>query len=322
MLRSYLQNLPQKPFFKFFIFPLILSLVSFVMIFSYILTSDLSFTILSNFYGKNILTNFKNPLKKGDVVKGEFKARENNLGIVAIAFDPRYKTWDDIIFRIKEKGQSSWYYSNKYWAGQLIDFQHFSFGFPNIKESKNKTYLFEIKSLVAKQGEGGGINEKFPSVIVKYQFQKNELLSNKPNLIKFIIKKFVSNLSTPDFIFIFLVSLSPFLIYIFYLINSLFASRLLLFVPLTLFFGDIFFIRKIYISIITILLFLFFLNYKNNKLLYLLSFLLILMPVIMIINFSYMQQKVNLWFVLILITSVLQKVVVELFFAKRGVVIT
>lgn len=322
MLKNYLRNLPQKPILKFFIFPLILSLVSFIMIFSYILTSDLSFTILSNFFGKNILANLKRPMKKGDVVKGEFKALENNLGIVAIAFDPKYKTWDDIIFRIKEKGQSTWYFSNKYWAGQLLDFQHFPFGFPAIQESKNKTYQFEIKSLVAKQGEGESINERFPSVIVKYQFQRSELLSNKSDLIKFIVKKFISNLTTPDFIFIVLVSLSPLLIYIFYLINSSLASQLLLFVPLILIFGDIFFIRKIYTSVIIILLFLFLFDYKNNKLLYLLSFLLLLMPAIMIMNFIYMQYKVNLWFVLILITSVFQKVVVELFFAKRRIIIT
>lgn len=322
MSKTFFQNLQQKPFFKFFIFPLSLSFVSFAMIFSYILTSDLSFTILSNYYGKNILTNFINPLKKGDVVKGEFKARENNLGIVAVAFDPRYKTWDDIIFRIKEKGQSTWYFSNKYWAGQLIDFQHFSFGFPNIKVSKNKTYQFEISSLVAKQGEGEGINKKFPSVIVKYQFQKNDLLSNKLNLFKFLIKKFVSNLSTPEFIFIFLVSLTPFLIYLFYLINNLFALRMLTIVPLILLFGDIFIIRKIYTSVFIILLFLLFFNFKNSKLLYLLCFLLLLMPVIVIMNFSYMQYKVNLWFVLILIVTVLQKIVVELLFTKRRVVIT
>ena len=159
---NYLRKIIYKPIFKFFFFPLFLLLISFAVIFSYILTSDLSFTTLSNFYGKSILTNFKNPLKKGDVVKGEFRAKENNLGIIAIAFDPRYKTWDDIIFRIKEKGQNRWYFSNKYWAGQFLDFQYFPFGFPIIKQSKNRTYQFEIQSLVAKKGEGEGINKKFP----------------------------------------------------------------------------------------------------------------------------------------------------------------
>lgn len=312
-----------NPLFRYFFIPLFLICLFLSLVFLYVITSDLSFTTLSNFYSYKILTgqNLKKPLKKGEIIKGEFTAKENNLGIVAIAFDPHYKTWDDVIFRIKKKGEREWYFSNKFWAPQFLDFEYFSFGFPIIRESKNKIYQFEIKSLVAKEGEGLRIRKIFPSVVIKYQFNKNELLENKISLVKFLFKKFLTNFYTPNFIFIFFVTISPLFLYLIYLFNELLFLKLS--TPLTILFllWDILLIRNIYFYINFLILILLFINFEKNRLLFYLSlFLLFFIPLTNILNFQYLQYKVSLWFILILIIAVIQNYLVKFFFSKRRII--
>lgn len=319
-----LNKILNKHFIGCLFISILLAAICFISVSFYILTSDLSFTTLSNFYSKNILKGqgIERPLKKGQILKGEFTAKENNLGIIAIAFDPRFRTWDDVIFRVKEKGSREWYFSNKYWALQFLDFEYFPFGFPIIKESKNKTYQFEIKSLVAKEGEGVAVRKNFPTVVIKYQVNKNDLLANKINLIKFFFKKFLNNFYTPEFIFVFLVSLSPFLLYSIYFLKKSLSLKLLDIIPVIYLFWDIFFIRKIYSYLSFIILSLFFINFKKNKLVYLFLLLLFIMPLTNIFNFSYLQYKTSFWFILILITTVFQNYFIKLFFRKRRIVIS
>lgn len=319
-----LNKISNKHFVKYFFISIVLVVICLFSVFSYILTTDLSITTLSNFYSKNILKGpgIDKPLKKGQILKGEFTAKENNLGIIAIAFDPRFRTWDDIIFRVKEKGAKDWYFSNKFWALQFLDFEYFPFGFPLIKESKNKTYQFELKSLVAKEGEGVAIRKNFPTVIIKYQFNKNDLLTNKINLIRFFFKKILNNFYTPEFIFVFLVSFFPFLLYLIYLFKKSLSLKLLNIIPIIFLFWDIFLIRRIYGYLSFIILSLLFINLKKKKLFYLFLLLLFIMPLTNIFNFSYLQYKASYWFILILITAVVQNYFIKLFFRKRRVVIS
>ncbi|GAB4219357.1 MAG: hypothetical protein Fur009_5120 [Candidatus Microgenomates bacterium] len=284
----------RKKFLKIFFTLLFFLIIFFVSIINFLLKSDLSFTTLSYFYGNEIFINkFKNPLKKGEKIIGEFKAKENNLGIISIAFDPYYKTWDDIIFRLKEKESNKWYYEKKYWANQFLDFEFFSFGFPIISNSKDKIYIFEIESLVANNNEGFGIRNRFPSVVIKYKFEKNELLANKKNLILFFIKKVVNNLKVPDFLFIFVISLLPLLFYILNLFRkNVFFKEIIIFCL----FVDLFLIRNLYIFIFTILSFLIYINFKILNLLILIIGLIILMPIIDVFGYSYLQYKISIYF--------------------------
>lgn len=312
-----------KYLFKyFFVFALLLIFFLISIIF-YILQSDLSFTTLSNFYSKNIFSDNKlgRPLKKGEVIKGEFIAKENNLGIIAIAFDPRFKTWDDVIFRIKEKGSKNWYYSNKYWALQFLDFEYFPFGFPLIKDSRDKIYQFELKSLVAKEGEGVAIRKMYPSVVVKYQFDKNQLLMNKTNLIQFLYKKLLNNFFNQNFIFIFITSIFPLVLYSSYLFNKSLAKILINSLPLFFFFWDIFFVRGNYIYISFLILFLLMINFWKDIMYFLVIILLILLPLTEIINLGYLQYKVSYWFIFTLIAVVFQDCL-KLFLVKRGIIKT
>ncbi len=323
MFIDYFKKILAYPLIKYFLIPILLIFLFITCTSFYILTSDLSFSTLSHFYSYKILSgqNLEKPLKKGEIIKGEFIAKENNLGIIAVAFDPYFRTWDDVIFRIKEKGSKKWYFSNKFWAPQFLDFEYFSFGFPIIRESRNKVYQFEIKSLVAKEGEGLKVRKIFPSVVVKYQFNKKELLTHKINLIQFLLKKFFNNFYTPNFIFIFFVSISPFLLYLTYFFNKLLFFKLLNILPIFFLFLDIFMVRNMYLYINALILFLIFVNFQKNKSLFHLSLILLfIMPLTNIFNFEYLQYKVSLWFVLILIIAIIQNYLIKFFFIKRRII--
>lgn len=295
---------------KYFILPSLFFVIFLGLVFYFLLKSDLSFSTLSYFYDKKIFrNNFKNPLKKGEKIIGEFQAKENNLGIIAIAFDPYYKTWDDVIFRIKEKNKKDWYFQNKYWANQFVDFEYFSFGFPIIENSKGKTYVFEIESLVANYEEGLGVRQRFPSVVIKYKFEKSELINNKIKLLSFLFKKFLNNLQVPDFLFITLISFLPFL---FYLLNFFYKNsnfyKLILFLGL---FIDLFFIRNLYIFVLGVLLIISFFIFSIYDLLILIFLLIFLNPLVNLLGYSFLQFKILLYFYTLLVLFLIK------YFIKR-----
>jgi len=81
---------------------------------------------------RNEFQNFKNKeLLKGEKLIGEFKTKNDRLGIVSVLFNTHNKINDDYLqFSIKEKDGVDWYYSNKYKVDQFQNNQYFPFGFP------------------------------------------------------------------------------------------------------------------------------------------------------------------------------------------------
>ena len=64
----------------------------------------------------------------------------------------KFNTFDQInleslIFRIREKNSTDWYYQNKYKTDQINKEIFFPFGFPIIENSQGKVYEIEIESL-------------------------------------------------------------------------------------------------------------------------------------------------------------------------------
>src|SRR5579864_3740347 len=56
---------------------------------------------------------------KGQKITGEFTSDQNYLGQVLVRFYNYHRVnSDSVIFRIKERGQSSWYYKNIYKTDQ------------------------------------------------------------------------------------------------------------------------------------------------------------------------------------------------------------
>jgi len=195
----------------------------------YVVTFDTSFSIWSYNHPSSDIPNVNyNLIYKGETFKGEFMAQDNNLGIVSVRFQtfirPPYAYEDQYLFRIKEKGASSWYYQNTYRNGLVYDVPFFPFGFPQIANSKGKIYQFEITALNTNSVNQLSISTRYPILQSKYKYSGHELLRNRNELAKFLIVKFSNAFQTPDVIFSSFIYLLPF---IFYLIWISFLEKIM-----------------------------------------------------------------------------------------------
>jgi hypothetical protein len=139
---------------------------------------------------KRTTDRFDNHILANEKVVGNFKSTENNLGIVLVRFSRFGKVSDRIIFRIKEKGKDNWYYENTYNADQFQDNQYFTFGFPSIADSKNKSYIFELESVSGKYNNGIGVSLDKPQSALVYKYTRSDLASHDA-MRSFAIKKLV-----------------------------------------------------------------------------------------------------------------------------------
>lgn len=86
-----------------------------------------------------------------DLLKHSFRTRfvsyADNLGSIALQFDTYHRiNKDSVLFRIREKNESKWFYQNTYKTDQIQPHSYFPFGFPVQKNSRNKTYEIEVSS--------------------------------------------------------------------------------------------------------------------------------------------------------------------------------
>lgn len=148
-------------------------------------------------------------LLKGNKIIDQFRANNNNLGIISVLFNTHSRINDDYLqFNIKEVGSNKWYYSNKYKVDQFQDNQYFPFGFPEINNSKGKTYKIEIESLNGMEGNSVQVLIKNKVFLSKYSFPKAYLLQNKKEIPIFILSKigsFFGHISLNVYLFILLI---------------------------------------------------------------------------------------------------------------------
>lgn len=145
-------------------------------------------------------------------IQGEFTATNNRLGIVEIKFNVFYETiHDTLIFRIKEKGDTDWYYQSEH--NNIVQTQgFFPFGFPVISNSKNKIYEFELESVFGNDERALSLSSQSPFFLTKYSFPLNYLKQNKKEIGSFILAKgafFITTLAAipiTNYLFIILVS--------------------------------------------------------------------------------------------------------------------
>ena len=172
------------------IFPL---LILFWLIASVLLLNRVSFSVLT-YQTKNLVNSSNNEfnLSKNKTYKWEFKAKDNNLGILIISIDDykRQKAGNEdiLIFKFKEKGRIDWDYKMEY-SSFLFDSQsHFPFGIPVISNSKNKIYQFELSS--TRGDSNNPIKLKSPLVFITgYQYSKSEIMGRGLKTIEFASNK-------------------------------------------------------------------------------------------------------------------------------------
>lgn len=209
----------KSKFFKYIGMPVILFLMWAGLTLQYIVEFDSSILILP--YNHKISDfeqiNFT-PLTKGMKITGEFTAQENNLGILQLRFNYHkriaYNNEDNLLFRLKEKGEQNWYYQSTYKSGLVSDVPFLPFGFPQIANSKGKVYDFELISQNGNTENAVNLKNRFPILITKYKVLRSELMHNKIVLISFIAKKYIRGLENIDIFFSSIAYSLPFFFYL------------------------------------------------------------------------------------------------------------
>lgn len=181
-----------KKYFKLILILIMFILGTVISLFTY----SENFSILFSPHNKNSIVDFQNTeLLKRQKIRGEFVAKENNLGIVAVRFNTFNRINEDsVVFSIKQKNLNSWHYQNKYKVDQFQPEDFFTFGFPVINNSKDKVYQFEIESTSGKIGNAVALSSKEPVFLSKYQFL------NSKNSLAYIFKKLANSFTSREFV--------------------------------------------------------------------------------------------------------------------------
>ena len=137
-----------------------------------------------------------------------------------------------------------------------------------------------------------------PTFVMKHQFTKHELFTNKMFLLIFVLKKFVNSFTTISFLISSFIYFSPFLIYIFGIINKKKISFLTSFVAILL---DIVFINHLITLIPTVILIIGFiyslyLNKVSSRVCFFLAITsLFLYPFVLLLRFNLIAEGITYW---------------------------
>lgn len=211
----------RKPFgrriIKWVLIPCLLLLLW--VFFGVIYSSYKSFTVIQYPYYKDQNNNFSNEwLLKGKKISAAFVAKEDNLGIVELRLGNvptvDYEVEDVITFKLKEKGDKAWLYENTYKSGAMDSNSFYPFGFEPIKDSKGKTYVFEIQSQNGTASNAIRTGRSNLAYFSKYKFTKDEVFSNNTDLLEFVYKKIFTFFTNIDALLSSSVFLLPFSFYI------------------------------------------------------------------------------------------------------------
>lgn len=194
-------------------------LCSFVL-FSYIIANDVSTNTLSQYL---LWRGKKTKSLSTEKIKVQFKASHNNLGLISVKIDEKKPELKPLAFRIKEIGQKDWFFEKD-------DFDYFydyptatvNFGFPVIKDSKNRVYVFEFETGKMATNEADLRQKKTLNIasnngyfaIAKYNMQIGPLFTDIEYLKEFLLGKINFFLQKPDSIFIFCLFFTPFFTYL------------------------------------------------------------------------------------------------------------
>lgn len=200
-----------------YIFSVVL-LVSFWIGMGIVFNPYASITIITTPHPRTELTKWNDKeLLKDNYIAGSFVASQDNLGIVAFRFNTYHRINNDyVIFRIKENGTKSWYYSNRYKVDQFQPDDLFTFGFPIIQTSKNKKFDFIIQSVAGEKNNAVAVSAVDPVFVTKYQFSKFLILHNVKYGINFLILKILSSVFDSNFYPFSFLFLIPLVIYLFH----------------------------------------------------------------------------------------------------------
>ncbi len=141
---------------------------------------------------RNFANNANTKLFTGDTISEEFIAKNNQLGIISIKFSQNNLADNGyLLFKIKETAKEQWLYINRYKVSQFKQSLYFPFGFPQISDSNNKHYLFEIEYFGENSADSITVLTHISPFLIKYNYSREYLQENKNEIPKFIVKKII-----------------------------------------------------------------------------------------------------------------------------------
>jgi hypothetical protein len=177
---------------------------------------ETNITSLLTYHDKGVYSiHFSGPLIANHIIRGEFQATDDNLGMVKL----RIRTYNrintsHIRFQLKEKGAGEWTVNNEYTVDRFPDGLLYPFGFPVISDSKGKVYEFTLESVDGTEDNAIGVAGGYHDVASQYVFQKRELMSDKRQLGMFLTAK-AKNIFFDSYAFLYLgIFLTPIIVFL------------------------------------------------------------------------------------------------------------
>ena len=139
-------------------------------------------------------------------LQGKFFANEDNLGIVTMKVlhvgpinqDRAMQEKIDaniLTFRIKEEGNLSWYHESNHIAWKISSEKPYPFGFPQIANSNNTWYEFEIESSGASGQDYVVLIEPLQNFQSVYKIPKKIIIEEPSMIVSILFKKVYSAFS-------------------------------------------------------------------------------------------------------------------------------
>lgn len=206
--------------FKIYLLPIFLLFIWLFFTLFYIFNNNFSLSVISYPGSKDNIVNYNTKkITTGKKIIGQLTAKENYLGVVSINFktfkEVAYSDEDVLLFSIKERGASDWYYQNTYRSGGIYKTPLYPFGFPKIYNSKGKVYVFEIKSLYGNSKNSVALSSWEPVLLSRYQIPKEEIIADsKLGLFSFFAKRAFIGLGRQDVQFFSLIYFLPLFFYL------------------------------------------------------------------------------------------------------------
>lgn len=196
---------------------------------------------------ENLVQKKYGEIQKGDMIIGKFVSPHPNLGTVSVRFNNNNRdSKDTLIFRLREADANEWIYQAQYNTDQFKPGELFPFGFPLLKQSANKIYIFELESLKGATGSGIFLDRQTPSFAAVSFFNKSELFQDYRSTLTFLINKIINVFGTSGGIRFGLVYFSPLILYFAYVFSKKVSYQFLPAVVLVFILLDLFFLAKSY----------------------------------------------------------------------------
>lgn len=170
-------------------------------------------------------------IEDGDVIKGTFQSKDENLSTIMLNFDYNSRQIEDfeIVFKIKKDSEGEWFYQVKRHSQAFALKGYYVLGFPIINSQAGEKIDFEVQF--------NGISKKSTLTVdddnflagTSYKFSKSVLLTSKQDLVVFSSKKIfllLTNVNT-------LINLNMYFIaFVLYVIALLYFYKKLITFPL------------------------------------------------------------------------------------------